>query len=480
MSNFLKSQNIRGNSSATAEKLTRGNVSFPYMHSRFTGQVIRPDDPEYDQARTVYYGGFDRRPALIVRVANVTDIMEVIALARKTELELAVRSGGHSTSGYSVTEGGIVLDLSRLKALEIDVQKRTAWAETGLTAGEYTVATDMHGLATGFGNTASVGIGGITLGGGIGYLVRKHGLTIDNLLAADIVTADGQLLRADAETHPDLYWGIRGGGGNFGVAARFQYRLHEVGNILGGMLILPATPEVIASFIGEAESAPEELSIIAEIMPTAVMPLVSSMSQSRLMLRAMMVYAGDIRAGKHVISRFRSIATPIIDLVRPMRYSEMFPLEDINYHPMELGRTLFIEKIDRDVAKTIIHHLELPEAATRVAELRVLGGAMSRVPVDATAFAHRASRIMVNLSISYSGSADRAAGEYWLEAFAASLYQGDPGTYVNFMGNPREAKVQVIYPGPTRERLARIKARYDPANLFRLNQNILPAVHAVE
>jgi FAD/FMN-containing dehydrogenase len=460
------------------QNLTQAVIAIPEIRSSFQGQVIAPGDPDYDQARTVYYGGFDRRPALIVRVVNVRDIINVITLAREADLELAVRSGGHSTSGYSVTEGGIVLDLSYMKALEIDVQKRHAWAETGLTAGEYTAATDIYGLGTGFGDTASVGIGGITLGGGIGYLVRKHGLTIDNLLAADLVTANGKLVRADAETHPDLFWAIRGGGGNFGVAARFQYRLHQVGQILGGMLILPGTPEVIASFIGEAEDAPEELSTIVEVMPSAAMPLVASKSRSRLILKARMVYAGDVSAGEHVVSRFRSLATPIVDLVRIMRYPDMFPLEEHNYHPMELGRTLFIEKIDREVAETIIDHLASTDAPMRVAEFRVLGGAMARVPIDATAFAHRQRRIIVNLAASYTGPEEREMREDWLEDFAAALHHGDPDAYVNFMGNQRESKVRAIYPGPTFDRLAKIKSRYDPTNLFRLNQNILPAVNA--
>src|SRR5215216_854345 len=191
--------------------------------SRVRGQLIRPEDDGYDEARTVFYGGFDRRPALIVRVKDATDISHVIALARESGLELAVRSGGHSVAGHSTTDGGIVLDLSEMKGLEIDLERHTAWAQTGLTAGEYTAAVGAHGLATGFGDTGSVGIGGITLGGGVGFLVRKHGLTIDDVLAAEIVTADGELVYVDAESHPDLFWAIRGGGGNFGVVSRFRY-----------------------------------------------------------------------------------------------------------------------------------------------------------------------------------------------------------------------------------------------------------------
>jgi FAD/FMN-containing dehydrogenase len=229
------------------------------------GRVIIPGDAAYDQARTVFDGGIDRHPAVIIRPADATEVAQVVALARDTGLELAVRSGGHSLAGHSTTNGGIVLDLSQMKALDIDLERRTAWAQTGLTSGEYTTAMGAHGLTTGFGDTGSVGIGGITLGGGIGYLVRKHGLTIDNLLAAELVTPDGRLLRTDAETQPELFWAIRGGGGNFGVATRFRFRLHPVDTVVGGMLILPATPQVISGFVAEAQAAPEELS--TNVMP---------------------------------------------------------------------------------------------------------------------------------------------------------------------------------------------------------------------
>src|SRR5262245_6309227 len=197
------------------------------LRGTITGRVIGPDDPGYDEARTLFYGGFDRRPAVIVRAADPDDVVRAIAAAREMDLELAVRSGGHSLAGHSATDGGIVLDLSDMRAIEIDREQPAAWAQTGLTAADYSAATGAHGLVTGFGDTGSVGIGGITLGGGVGYLVRAHGLTIDDLLAADIVTADGRLLTVDEQSHPDLFWAIRGGGGNFGVATRFQFRLHE-------------------------------------------------------------------------------------------------------------------------------------------------------------------------------------------------------------------------------------------------------------
>jgi FAD/FMN-containing dehydrogenase len=452
----------------------QAGISIPEFRAALNGRVIAPDDARYDEARTVFYGGIDRRPAVIVRVADATDVARVVSLARETGLELAVRSGGHSVAGHSVSEGGIVLDLSDLRALDIDAEHRTAWAQTGLTAGEYTTAAAAHGLATGFGDTASVGIGGLTLGGGVGYLVRKYGLTIDDLLAAEVVTADGQLLHVDAETHPDLFWAIRGGGGNFGVATRFQFRMHELEQVVGGMLLLPATPEVITSFIAEAEAAPEELSTIANVMPAPPMPFVPAEHHGRLVILALMVYAGAPEAGQRALAPFRALATPIVDMLRPMPYPEIYPPEEEGFHPTAVGRTMFVDAVDRRTAEEIVAHLEASDASLRVAQLRVLGGAMARVPADATAFAHRASRIMVNVAAFYDGPEDRAVRDAWVTDFAASLRQDDGGAYIGFLSDEGEARVRAAYPGATWDRLVAIKRRYDPTNLFRLNQNIPP------
>jgi FAD/FMN-containing dehydrogenase len=449
-------------------------ISIPQLRADLKGRVIAPDDAGYNEARTVFSGEFDRRPAAIVRATDATDVSRVVSLARDSGLELAMRSGGHSSAGHSTTDGGIVLDLRDMKALDIDVAGRTAWAETGLTTGEFTTATAAHGLAIGFGDTGSVGIGGITLGGGVGFLSRKHGLSIDSLLAADLVTADGRLLRVDAETHPDLFWAIRGGGGNFGVATRFQFRLHEVDTIVGGILILPATPEVIASFVAEARAAPDELSTIANVMPAPPMPFVPVEHHGRLVVLAILVYAGEIEAGERVVAPFRTLATPIADMVRPMRYPEIYLPEDEAYHPTAVGRTMFVDDIDRGVAETIVEYLRASDASMRVAQLRVLGGAVSRVPDDATAYAHRASRIMVNVAAFYEGSEDRAVREAWVTDFAAALDQGNSGAYVNFLGDEGQGRIRQAYPGSAWDRLAAIKARYDPTNLFRLNQNIPP------
>jgi len=449
-------------------------LSIAQLRADLSGRVITPDDADYDKARTVFSGAIDRRPAVIVRVANAADVSHVISLARETGLELAVRSGGHSYAGHSVSDGGIVLDLSEMRDLQIDLEQHTAWVETGLTAAAVTTALGTQGLAIGFGDTGSVGIGGITLGGGVGYLGRKYGLTIDDLLAADVVTADGQLRRVDAVTHPDLFWAIRGGGGNFGVATRFQFRLHQVDTIVGGMLLLPATPETITGFIAAAEAAPDELSTIANVMTAPPLPFLPAEYHGQIVIMAILAYAGDIEAGQRAIAPFRALATPIADMVRPMSYPEIYPPDDETYHPVAASRTMFIDTIDRSVAETILNHLRSSTASMAVAQLRVLGGAIARVPVEATAFAHRQRRIMVNVAALYQNLEDQTAHVAWANGFMGELRQGEPAAYVNFLGDEGEARIREAYPQATWDRLAAIKRHYDPTNLFRLNQNIPP------
>ena len=459
---------------STSPEIGSTTGSIPQLRAGLNGGVITPDDTGYDEARRVFYGSIDRHPALIVRARDASDVSRVVALARESNLELAVRSGGHSLAGYGTTDGGVLLDLSEMKNLEIDVGGRTAWAQTGLTAGEYTTATGAHGLATGFGDTGSVGIGGITLGGGVGYLVRKHGLTIDDVLAAEIVTADGRLLRVDAETHPDLFWAIRGGGGNFGVVTRFHYRLHEVGTIVGGMLVLPATPEVIASFVEEADAAPEGLSTIANVMKAPPMPFLPAEAHGELIIMGLLCYAGEVEAGERAIAPFRTLAKPLADTIAPKRYPEMY--EPTGPGPdEEAARSLFIDSFDGRTAETIVERLRASSAPLAVAQIRVLGGAMARVPAEATAFAHRGRRIMVALGAVYEHREEEAVHERWVTDFAAALDQGGAGVYVNFLGDEGEGRVREAYPEPIWDRLAEIKGRYDPTNLFRLNQNIPPA-----
>jgi FAD/FMN-containing dehydrogenase len=455
--------------------LSSSSTLIAQLRSSFDGRVTGPGDTGYDQARKVFYGKWDRRPAAVVRPTSAEEVAQVVTLAAESGSELAVRSGGHSLAGHSVSDGGIVLDLAELTALDIDLEGRTAWAQSGLTAGAYSAQVGEHGLATGFGDTGSVGIGGITLGGGVGFLVRKHGLTIDSLLAAELVTADSQILEVDDEHHPDLFWAIRGGGGNFGVATRFRFRLHELPSIVGGMLLLPGSPEVIEGLVAAAAAAPEELSLIANVMVAPPMPFIPASAHGQLVVMALLAYAGDAEAGERALAPIRALAEPLADMVQPMPYAGLFQGGGDDMEVVEeSARSLFCDTVDATAAKAVIEHLQASTAPMAVAQLRVLGGAMARVPVEATAFAHRHRPMMAGVGCVYEQAADRPAHDAWADEFAAALRQGDPGVYVNFLSDEGPARVREAYPGPTWDRLVEVKRRWDPDNLFRHNQNIPP------
>lgn len=451
------------------------NVSLRNLPNSLKKSAITADDADYDTARTVYYSGIDRRPAAIVRPADAGDVARAVVWARETGLELAVRSGGHSVAGHGVSDGGLVIDLANMQRLDINTEERTAWAETGLTTGAYTAAAGTHGLATGFGDTGSVGIGGLTLGGGVGFLHRKYGLTIDSLLAAEVVTADGRLLRTDAETHPDLFWALRGGGGNFGVATRFLFRLHEADEVVGGMMVLPATPEVIATCVSEAIEAPDELSGMFNVMVAPPMPFLPAEVHGRPIVMAFLVYAGPADAGERALAPFRSPAPPIVDQIQPMRYPELYEGPEPPRPPAVTTHPLFLDALDRTTAETVLDHLQASTAMMKMTQFRVLGGAVARVPSEATAFAHRRRRVLAVVGAAYEDPEQAAEHEAWAADLASALHQGASGAYVGFLGNDGESGVRAAYPSPTWERLRDVKARYDPTNLFRLNQNIPPA-----
>jgi FAD/FMN-containing dehydrogenase len=444
------------------------------LRGRVRGRVIGPPDPDYEEVRQLFAGDLDLHPAAIVRVADAADVAAAISAARELGLELAIRSGGHSPVGHSSTEGGVVIDLRDLDQLDVDVADRTAWVGAGLTAVEVTKALGEHGLALGFGDMGSVGVGGITLGGGVGYLYRKHGLTVDSLLAAEIVTADGNVRVVDAEHEPDLFWAIRGGGGNFGVVTRFRFRLHELPGVVSGMLILPATPDTIAGFVAAAEAAPDALGTIANVMPLPPMPFVPEAHHGEVAILAEMVWAGDPAQADAALAPFRALATPLADLVHPGPLSDVYPPDDGSYHPKAIARNLFLNRVTREDGAQIVERLNASDASIRAAQIRVLGGAGARVADDATAYAHRSSPIMVNIASFYEGEADRAARAAWVESFVNALVQEDRGVYVNFLVDEGEERIRAAYPGATWDRLVAIKRRYDPDNVFRRNQNIPP------
>jgi FAD/FMN-containing dehydrogenase len=442
-------------------------------------RIVTPEDPGYDEARAVYFTGIRRRPAALVQATDAEEVVRVVSVAADTGVELAVRSGGHSLAGHGVCEGGIVLDVSPLRSLEVDPEGRTAWAGAGWTAGGYTEAVGAHGLATGFGDAPSVGIGGITLGGGVGFLHRKLGLTVDSLLAAEVVTADGRILRVDSQEHPDLFWAIRGGGGNFGVVTRFRFRLHHVDRVMGGMLMLPATPEIFHRFVAGFQAAPEEVSGMVNVMPAPPMPMIPPEHHGHFILLATLVHAGGGTAGERALAPFRALATPIADHMGPMAYPEIYHGAEEHPAPAAVAmRSFFMDAVDLEAAETVFRHLERSTVPLRMAQVRMMGGAVARVPSGATAFPHRERGMMVNVAAILEGP--DVAGEHaaWATGFARELAGDTAGAYVGFLGDEGKVRVRQAYPGPTWDRLARIKAEYDPGNLFRMNHNVPPAGRA--
>jgi FAD/FMN-containing dehydrogenase len=443
------------------------------LRASLDGSVIGADDPRYDDARRVVFSGFDRRPAAIVRVTDASQVARVVTLAREAGAELAVRSGGHSRAGHGTTEGGIILDLSQMNAVDVDAEGRTAWAQTGATAGQYTAATGRHGLATGLGDTGSVGLGGITLGGGIGFLVRRHGLTIDDLLAAEVVTADGELLIVDEQRHADLFWALRGGGGNVGVATRLRFRLHEVDQVVGGMMLLPGSSDVIEGLVAAADAAPEQLSMIANILNAPPLPFIPAEQHGRPVVIALMVYAGGSEAGVWAIAPIRALATPLADMVRPTRYPEMYAGPEAPPPAFGAGTNMLIDGLPERGAEIILEHLKTATAPVAAVQLRVLGGSMARVPADATAFGHRSTKLMVNIAAMYQRSDEAMEHERWAEGLETALSGGAAtAAYVGFVGDEGQEGARRAYPRATLERLAGVKRQYDRDNLFRLNVNV--------
>ncbi|MBI5531008.1 MAG: FAD-binding oxidoreductase [Candidatus Doudnabacteria bacterium] len=437
------------------------------------GKIIFPDDVEYNKARQVFPGELDRKPACIVRVTDAEDIKKIIIFAKENNLEVCVRSGGHSATGACVVNGAVVIDLRDMKRMEVNTTEQTAWIESGMTAGEVTTELDKHNFVLGFGDAGSVGVGGITLGGGVGFLVRKFGLTIDNLLAAEIITADGQTLLADSKTNPDLFWAIRGGGGNFGIATKFKFQLHKLENCYGGMLFLPATPEVIWKAVDIAKKAPEELSVIYNIMPMPPMPFIPAQHHGKLCVMALAVYAGSPTEGEKALSPLRALAAPLADMLKPMRYKDIYFPENPDYHPKAVSKNLHLDNIDEELAEKIVAHLNSLNAQMKVLQLRVLGGAMARVGSFNTAYAHRSSAIMANVASFYETEQEKQERKVWADEFLKLLDQGDKAVYANFLGQyDDKERIKEAYPGKTWDRLLEIKKKYDPTNFFHNNANI--------
>jgi FAD/FMN-containing dehydrogenase len=459
-----------------AIQLPDAPIDFTRLAATLRGTLIRPGDEGYEDARRIHDKSVDRRPAGIVRAADARDVARAVGFARSAGLEIAVRSGGHSIPGHSTVDGGLVIDMSAMKGLHIDPAAKVARAESGLTAGEYTTAAAEFGLATPFGDTSSVGIAGLTLGGGIGYLVRKHGLAIvDSLLGVEVVTADGRIVNASADENADLFWAVRGGGGNFGVVTRFTYRLHEVGMTYGGGLMLPLTKATLRGFADLSAAAPDELSMIAFVMAAPPMPFIAPEHVGTPALMITLVYAGDPAEGERVVAPLKALATPLADLTGVMPYPAIYRFTegaDVQMPPL-VGQSTFVSGLDDAGIDEILARHRDPAVPFVMTQLRVLGGQMARVPAGATAFAHRDAHMMVMVLAAFEGDPTPVLG--WVADYLDTAFAGKrTGVYSNFLHDEGEARIRDAYPGDTYTRLAAIKRRWDPTNVFHRNQNIRP------
>ena len=447
---------------------------FEPLRARLAGALILPDSLFYDEARKVQDVTLDRMPQAIVAATNAYDVAAAVDFARDNDLPLAVRSGGHSLAGLSMVDGALVVDLSAMKQIKIDPQTRVARVGAGTTSGDLSGPAQRHGLALTTGDTATVGLGGLTTGGGIGYMVRKYGLTIDSLLSAEVVTASGEIVTASPTSHPDLFWAIRGGGGNFGIITEFTYRLALVGQILGGDLMLPATRDVVRGYLEYSSSAPDELSTIGNIILAPPAPFVPEEWVGKPVLSIIVAWAGDIDAGQRAVDNFRALATPVADTLRPMPYPDIYL--STAHQEMRHGfamRSMFADELSDETLDTYIAAIENTSSPYSLIHLRGLGGALARVPEDATAFAHRQRRYLAAvIAVWLDPEEDPAPHRAWTEAAWQQTRHHSKGVYVNFLTDDGPSRLLEAYPQETLARLAGIKRLYDPTNLFRFNQNI--------
>ncbi|MFY0990590.1 FAD-binding oxidoreductase [Halomonas sp. C05BenzN] len=449
--------------------MTLSDSTMRQFQERLRGPLILPAQAGYDEARRVFNGLIDRRPAMIVRCAGVADVMASVIFAREADLPIAVRGGGHSVVGSAVCDDGLVLDLSSMRSVWVDPRQRLARAEGGATWGDFDHETQAFGLATTGGIVPSTGIAGLTLGGGIGYLNRKHGLACDNLVSADVVTAEGRRVTASADEHPDLFWGLRGGGGNFGVVTSFEYRLHPVGPVLGGEIVYPLerAGEVLRFYRDWSSDAPEEVRADATLVSGPKGPV----------LNIKVCCCGSLEEGEAALRPLRTFGAPVLDSVAPVPYAWVQNLLTEVFQPgrRHYWKAGFLHAFSDDAIDALLEFFSADTPAPFAAiAIEYLGGAISRVDARDTAFAHRQAQHSVLVLRMWDDPAESAANIDWgRRCFHTVAPFLEEGAYVNYLGNEGQARVRTAY-GVNYPRLAALKHAFDPDNVFRFNQNIEP------
>jgi FAD/FMN-containing dehydrogenase len=449
--------------SANGKSITESAIG--KLESHFRGLLVRPSDDVYDDSRRLWSGSFDKRPALIARCSCAADVAKAVEFARENDLIPAIRAGGHSLAGKSVSEGGLTIDLSPMKRIRVDAEQRVADAEAGLMLGEFDQATVLRGLATTMGTAPDTGMAGLVLGGGLGWLMARNGLACDNVLEIEAITADGHIIRASEEENPDLFWGVRGAGANFGIVTSFKFRLHPISTVLGGTISYPIAHagRVLRRVHELLESMPDELVMLASGGLLAGQPALS----------VTLCWSGDLETGEKALAPLRSLGPILRDSVAPIPYQAMQAMLTMPAGLKGYWKSGFVHELNSQSVEPIIAHMETAPSPTSGWFVFSLHGAVCRVKPTDTAFAHRAQGWDFSCTSLWEDTAMAEPSTSWVRSFWDRMEPYCAGVYVNTMGEEGEARVRAAY-GPNYERLVALKNKYDPTNFFRMNQNIKP------
>jgi FAD/FMN-containing dehydrogenase len=448
------------------------------LKGRVTGQVVTADDADYDEARTVYNAMIDRRPHAVVRCVDTDDVVAAVNFARDNSLDVAIRGGGHSVPGFGTSDGGVVIDLSGMRAVTVDAAARTARAQGGATWGDFNDATHTAGLATTGGIISTTGVGGLTLGGGIGYLCRSLGFSCDNLISAEVVTADGRVLRASDTDNEDLFWALRGGGGNFGVATELQFRLSEVENVYGGPIFfnLDATADLLRFYREFIADAPEQFGGFPAFQIAPPLPFIPEDRHGDTLIGFVSAWTGSERDGERLIQQVRDVAPVVAEMVGTMPYPALNSAFDALVPPglQHYWKANFATALTDDAIAAHVEYGARVPVVNSTVHIYPINGACHDVAPDATAFAYRDATFCTVIAGMWPDPADNKANTAWVKDYYAAIAPySEEGGYVNFMAGDDQGRIEANYRG-NYGRLVDVKRKYDPGNLFRLNQNIKP------
>jgi FAD/FMN-containing dehydrogenase len=456
-----------------------GTQTIDQLRERVRGEVITPSDEGYEDARKVFNAMIDRRPAVVVRCTRTGDVMAAVDFARENQLDVAVRGGGHSVPGFGTVDAGVVIDLSGMRDVLVDPERQTARAQGGATWGNFNDATHAHGLATTGGIVSTTGVGGLTLGGGIGYLARGVGLSCDNLISAEVVTADGRSLQASNRVNEDLFWALRGGGGNFGVVTSFEFRLHPITDIYGGPMFFEVDDAgtVLRAFREFIVDAPEEFGGFPAWQIAPPLPFIPEERHGDTLLAFVACWAGPADDGERILKPLRDVAPVVAEHVGPMPYPSLNSAFDALYpagHLQHYWKTNFVTELTDEAIEAHLEHGPKVPVVNSTVHIYPINGACNRVEPHATAFAYRDATFAAVIAGMWPDPADNEANVKWVQDYYAAIAPlSEEGGYVNFMADDDQDRVRANYKG-NYDRLVEVKRKYDPDNLFHLNQNITP------